>query len=308
MKYNIEEDIKKIKDAGVVFDYWIDIEDDVYHGLPGISASGIKYIDKECPMKFKYMKENQLYEESEALVLGRAIHKYVLENDLFEDDFVFSPVDKKTERKWKVFENEMKDSGKVILRARDKDMLSGMIKSLRLPKDQYGTNTYDGIIINKNTIREKALFTIDKERNIILKVKVDINLDGLMIDLKSTKNANPPQFMKDAANMGYGLQAAFYTYVASMAKKKSKLFGFIAIEKTPPFMHSVIVMEHNDILLEKSKMLRIVDEYAYCLNHGIWYGYNGIDRKTGNQPLFVTGKLPAWHRYVLEEANDFKGD
>ena len=305
--YDIKKDIKEIEDAGVVFNKWVDIDDDTYHALPGISASGIKLMDKECPMKFKYQKDNESCAESEALIVGRAVHKYILENDLFEDNFAVAPVSKKTDRKWKVFVNEMKDSNKVILRASDGEMLTGMLQSLREPKDQSGTNTYDGIVINKDTLREKALFVIDGERNIILKIKVDINLDGLMLDLKSTKNAKPNNFMKDAANLGYGLQAAFYLYVARLAGMKSRMFGFIAIEKTPPFMHSVIVLDSNDITLEESKLMRLFDEYAFCINHNIWYGYNGIDKNTGNQPLFVNGSMPAWHRYALEEANNFEG-
>ena len=307
MKYDIEKDIKILEDHGIIIGEWCDVEDEFYHNSPGISASGLKTIDKECPQVYKYGSDQPSAEKTEALILGSATHKYILEHDDFQDEFLFSPVDKKTDRKWKIFENEHKEDPQIILRARDEAMLSGMLTSLRTPKSQSSANTYDGIVINPNTQREKALYVVDKKRNIIIKVKVDINMDGMFIDLKSTKSANPDNFMKDAANLGYGIQAAFYLHVAREAEKKANLFGFIAIEKDAPFMHSVILLADEDIELEMTHISRLLDTYAYCLNNDHWYGYAGIDSETKSEPLFVVKNMPQWHRYKREEQNNFEG-
>jgi len=308
MKYDIEKDIKFLEKNGIIMGQWCDVDDDFYHNSPGISASGLKQIDKECPETYKHAKDAGPQEKTEALIVGNAIHKFILENDDFEDEFLFAPVDKKTDRKWKIFANEHKEDPQIILRAKDGEMLNGILTSLRRPKDTSGTNTYDGIVINKNTTREKAIYVVDHERNIIIKVKVDINMDGMFLDLKSTKNAKPDIFMKDAANLGYGIQAAFYINTARMAGEKANMFGFIAVEKEAPYMHSVIILEDNDIQLEMSKVNRLLDVYAWCLNNDNWYGYNGVDQASGAQPLFVVKAMPSWHRYALEEANNFEGN
>ena len=308
-KYNIEEDIKYLTDNGIIMDQWMDVTDEFYHGSPGISASGIKTIDKTCPQVYKYGKGVET-EKTEALILGSAIHKYILENDDFDSEYLIAPVDKKTDRAYKVFLNEHKDeieAGKTVLRNRDGAMLHGILDSLREGTNKGGTNTYDGIIINPNTQREKALFTIDVERNIILKVKVDVDMSGMFLDLKSTKSADPEVFMKDAANLGYGIQAAYYQKIAQLAKKESKMFGFIAVEKTAPFIHSVILLDDEDIKLELAKVNRLLDEYAFCLNNDIWYGPNGIDKETKREPLFVVKRMPSWHRFKLEDENNFEG-
>ena len=307
--YDIKKDIAKIKAAGVIFNEWCDIDDDVYHGLPGISASGLKLIDKECPQVYKYEKEHPK-DKSEAMILGSAIHKYILENDDFDSQYLIAPSDRKTDRAYKVFLSEKKDeieNGCIPLRKKDGEMLSGILASLRDGSTKGGINTYDGIIINPETLREKALFTIDKERQIILKVKVDVNIAGKFLDLKSTKSAHPDNFIKDAANMGYGIQAAYYMKIAQMAKKTAKMFGFIAVEKTAPYIHSIILLDSEDVNLELTKVERLLDVYQMCLYSDTWYGPNGINTLTQREPLFIVKKMPQWHLYKLEEENNFEG-
>ncbi len=307
-KYDIEKDIKKIEEAGVVFNEWIDIEDDLYHSLPGLSSTSAKYLDSECPLKLKHkMESTEETPQSEALIMGRAIHKYILEVDEFDDYFIIGPTDDKRSREWKVFINNNKDDERGILRKKDGDMLQGMLESLKRPKDKDGTNTYTGIITNSETLREKALFTIDRQRGVILKIKVDINLDGMFLDLKSTKNANPKSFIKDAANLGYALQAAFYIMVAKLGGKKAETFGFIPIEKEAPFMHSVVLLSDEDINLASTHVDRLINEYSFCLNNNVWYGYDGMSKDSMSEPLFTVQPLPSWYRYSLEEQNGFEG-
>lgn len=309
-KYSIQEDIDYLLKNGVVFDEWVDVTDELYHKSPGISASGLKTIDKTCPLVFKHGKEHPT-KKTDALIFGGAIHKYILENDDFDSEYLVAPVNKKTEREYKAYilqhKDEIINGKKIVLRKSEGEVLEGILSSLRDGSTKGGTNTYDGIIINQNTTREKALYTIDKERNIILKVKVDVNMSGMFLDLKSTKSADPEVFMKDAANLGYGIQAAYYLKIASLAKQPASMFGFIAVEKNAPYIHSVILMDSEDIQLELSKVNRLLDTYAFCLNTGTWYGPNGIDAATKKEPLFVVKKLPSWHRFKLEEESNFEG-
>lgn len=309
MNNQLKKDLEKIEEHGIALDEWIDIDDDLYHSLPGLSSTGAKYLDSECPMKLRYKLDhnNENEKPSEALITGRAIHKYLLEYDVFDKHFLISPSDDKRSREWKIFANNHRDDSRVILRKKDGDMLNGMMQSLKRPKDKDGTNTYSGIITNVESVKEKALFTVDKDRGILLKVKVDINLDGMMLDLKSTKNANPKFFMKDAANLGYALQAAFYLKVARLSNKKADTFGFIAIEKDAPYMHSVILMSDEDINLAMTKVDKLLDEYAFCSKTGIWYGYDGLSEDKKSEPLFTVQQLPSWYRYALEEENGFEG-
>jgi len=310
-KYNIDKDLKTLEDLGIPLNQWCDIPDDIYHNqAPGISASGLKTIRLGTPSKYIDQKRNERQKNSEALLLGRAIHKYILEPEDFYEEYLFM-TEKSTrrgDRHWKIFLNENDpDEKKIILKSAAKELLDGIESSLRKSKFGQNTSTYDGIIHNPMASREQALFTVDESRGILLKIKVDINLDEVMFDLKSTTNCNVKDFMAKAANLGYGLQAAVYLKVAELAGVPSTKFGFVAVEKEPPYDHSVIIMREEDVLLEKQALEKLLDEYAYYLHNNVWPGPNGIDTSTGKEPLFVVGELPAWYRYQLEEMNGFEG-
>jgi len=301
----LEQQLSKLKDLGIEIDTWVDIPDKVYFKAPGINATNLKILDKECPMKLKWKIDNPDTTETEALMLGRATHRFLLENELFDNEYAVAPTDNKRTREWKAFQLKIGDE-KNILRPKDYEMLEGMIESLKSPKDKFGTNTYDGIVRHPDSIRERALFTVDKKRDILMKVKVDIYLNGMVLDLKTTRSAKPINFAGDMARLGYDIQAVFYLNAVKNAGFEAKRFGFIAIEKEPPFTHSVIVMSKDDIELSRSKLDRLLDEYTWCVQNNKWPGYGGVD-EDGNEPLFIEEKLPNWYRYILEEENNFMG-
>ena len=310
-KYDINKDLKKLKDLGIPLNQWCDVSDDVYHNqAPGISASGLKIIRFETPSKYIDRKRNGEQKNSEALLLGRAIHKYILEPHDFYEEYLFM-TEKSTrrgDRHWKIFLNENDPNGdKIILKSKTKEILEGIEASLKKKKSGQHISTYTGLIHNMVSSREQALFTVDKTRDILLKIKVDINMHEAMFDLKSTTNCNVVDFMAQAARLGYGLQAAVYLKVAELAGVLSTKFGFVAVEKEPPYDHSVIIMREEDVLLEKQALEKLLDKYAYYLHNDVWPGPNGIDISTGMEPLFVIGELPAWYRYQLEEMNGFEG-
>ena len=304
----LQADLKRLKELGIPLDKWIDIEDRVYHNSPGISASGLKEISK-CPAYYKFKKDNRTpdAEKSEILIVGSAVHTYILEPTKFRDSYLVAPTSDKRKKAWKDFvvNIDPRDKEKPILRKESMDMLLGVKNSLMSGKDQYGSNIFNDIIHSPKTKREMALYTIDKKRGVLLRIKVDINFDGIMFDLKSTKSAKIDNFMKDAANLGYGLQGAFYLHVAELAGKKSKGFGFIAIEKTEPYLSSTVMLSPRDIILSDVIMNKRLDEYTYCLDKGLWYGYNGINKQKHVEPMLVEAEMPNWYRYDIESQVGF---
>jgi len=307
LEKKLKKDLKRLKELGIPLDKWVDIEDEVYHSDIGISASGLKAISK-CPAYYKYRAENPQDEDekSEVLTVGGAIHTYILEPSKLLDKYIIAPGSDKRKKEWKDFIANMTDEEqrKIVLRKSDGDMMKGLVDSLSTPVNKDGLNIYENIIHHPKTTREKAIFTVDKERGILLKMKADVNFDGVFFDLKSTKSAEPTSFMRDAGNLGYGIQGSFYLKVAAMAGKKSRGFGFIAIEKNEPFLTSTIVMQERDITLGNWQVEHYLDIYTECLKSGVWYGYNGLN-KNKEQPLMIPAGFPNYHRYNVEEKSGF---
>ena len=312
MSVNIQskltKDIAWLRDHNIPLNEWVDIDDKLYHGGPGISASGLKDMRK-CPAYFKHKKDTPSLDKdkSEVLIVGSAIHTYILEPSLFNQTYIIAPTSDKRKKIWKDFIGKIdeRDSEKPILRKESGDMMEEIRQSLLKRRDNQGVNIYEHIIHHNMAVREKAMYVIDKTRGILLKCKVDINLNGVMIDLKSTKSAEHKSFAKDMANLGYDIQAGFYLMVAKLGGKPAKGFGFIAIEKEAPYLSSSIVMAQRDITLGTFTANRLLDEYARCIDTGLWYGYNGLDKDKKQEPLLKEVNMPGWHRYAIEEASGF---
>lgn len=304
----LQEDLLWLQSNNIPLNKWTEVEDRLYHGGPGISASGLKDI-KKCPALYHFKKSNYTpdSEKPEVLIVGSAVHTFILEPEKFKNTYLIAPTSDKRKKEWKDFIKNIdpRDSEKPVLRKDSMEVMMGIKQSLSRARDEYGTNIFENLIHHPETRRELAIYTIDGKRGILLKAKVDINYNGILFDLKSTKNAKHDSFMRDAANMGYDIQASFYLKVVSNAKQEAKGFGFIGVEKDAPYLSNAILMEKRDITLGGFLTEKILDEYAYCIENNIWYGYNGIDKKKNHEPLMVSVSMPNWHRYSIEEITGF---
>lgn len=104
-------------------------------------------------------------------------------------------------------------------------------------------------------------------------------------DLKSTQNAAPRQFMKDAQRYGYAIQAGFYLDMWNAASHEQRGdFGHVVIEsyppyefRTPPPLLSQRFLNHGKLLYQRALAI-----YCRGLSEGIWPGY---DHGGGEWPI-----------------------
>lgn len=309
-KEKLQKELAELKRLGIELNKWIDVTDDVYHNVsPGLSASGVKKMSK-CMARFRYDKDNPSEKKSDPLLLGGALHMYILERRKFYDNYIIAPSSNKTKKEWKDFIKNIseEDSHKEVLRLSDKAILDGIVEAFKRKKGAgSNANIYDNLIHHSSTTREKALYTIDPERGILLKVKVDINfMRGQLYDLKSCKNASLEKFMVDAANYEYDMQGAFYLKTASLGGMPANSFGFIAVEKEAPYLSNGIIMHPEDLVLAEKKVNKLLDQYCWSIDNDFWPGYNGVN-KQGAEPMFALARMPNWRKYNLEEMFNFKG-
>ena len=156
----------------------VDIPNEVYHTLPGISGSNLTLLAESN----KHLDNKRLFNlgDSPALTFGTLLHTLVLEPDTVENRYVVIPVFKpKTETGISIAQAERdfyeENADRIIIDS------ESMIKAKRMARN---VRAIAGDIIDKG-IKERSLFAdID---GVICKCRLDIDLedDGDDYDLKS---------------------------------------------------------------------------------------------------------------------------
>lgn len=245
-----------------------------YHGdLEAISKSRLANM-AVCPLYFKWSEENPK-EPNEDLIIGSAFHKWVLENDTFDTEFAVMPkVDKRTAQGKALYSSFVEQScGKQVITEEQFETIKGMCESIM-------ANKYTKRLLKGE--HEVSMYFVDELTGELCKVRPDchrkISDRLLIVDLKSCKNADTTEFMKDVAKYHYDLQAYMYSYGASKVLNipmENIDFVFIAVEKKEPYLANIL--QADQYVLQRGEMLfrKYIGQYHECKESGEWYGYNG---------------------------------
>lgn len=215
-----------------------------YHKASGISASGLKTASKDVKLYFKKHLLKRV--DSVALDIGTAVHEALLEPKKFDwINYNFTPKDKE---KIEILIN----NGKVM---------------------------FDYIL--SKTLNEMSLFV--KDDGFIRKVRADAYdpHNGIIYDVKTTRYNSKEQFIKDAYDLKYHLQASFYIDTFRMAGLKADYFAFLVIPSESPCEPFAISID--DLLLEDGR-----EQYTEVLQN--IQNYN----KTNEAVFFHAMSMPVW--------------
>ena len=95
----------------------------------------------------------------------------------------------------------------------------------------------------------------------------------ILLDGKTFDTTDEEAFGRQAANMDYDMQAAFYSDAVGWQTKAPVLgFIFIVIENEYPFLTAQIQLDEESMANGKRKYRRALDSYAKCVSTGIWPG------------------------------------
>ena len=252
----------------------VKMSDDDYFSVDALSNSDFRLL-KESVLHY----ENREYfplPETDSIVIGKAVHKLVLEPNDFNTDFVIedfvgndanknSKIYKEAKKAW-----ESNIKGRQVLSINDFEKVKLMARNV---------NAIAGGLL-QNGIAEHAFFS-DFD-SIPVKCKVDYYKEdiGVLIDLKTTKSIK--DFKKSILEYGYGTQSAFYLDVLNSLDKKAERFVFILVETTAPYMVSVQEMDFESI--EEGRT--IYSEYVQT-----WKDYK--KKKVAN--VVKTTGYPEWY-------------
>jgi exodeoxyribonuclease VIII len=246
-----------------------------------ISASGLKQI-AISPRHYwnRYLNPNYQDTTTDAMVFGNVVHTMLLEPDTFTTRYAVAPDVNRTTKEGKAAYTQFMEAneGKEIISSKDYALAIAMLAEA-----------------SSNKVVTDLLDASDKEQVYtfeIMGVKCKMKSDAIsdlfdcIIDIKTCKDASPIGFGKDAYNLHYLLQAAFYLdgyYYATGIQLKR--FVFVAMEKSAPYITAVYELTPEQIELGRSQYLAALQTYKNCLALNDWHAYG-----KEIQPL----QLPNW--------------
>lgn len=271
-----------------------------YHAYPAIGASGLKLLARS-PLHYwaAYIDpEREPMQPTAAMSLGTATHCAVLEPHRFDDLYTVMPdgLDRRTTQ-GKALWAEIEATGKAVLKADDFERLMRMRAAVMNNGDAQA-------IMRAATAHEISLFWRDAETGVECKIRPDIYVEpcaafpaGLIADLKTTSDASPAAFGRQAWGLMMPIQAALYTAGAQIALSlpQRPAFAWIAVESDRP--HAVMVYHAPDdvIAYGDREVARLLELYARCRAAGHWPAYGNA------QPLTLPG-------YAVREITETDGD
>lgn len=251
-----------------------------YRKHPAISRSELFKIS-ESPEKFKYYREHP-EESTPALVFGQLFHAMALQPEMVNEQFAVAPnVDRRTKAGKEAFaEFEAQAEGKTIVSVDMVEQATAMCEALN--KNEFVKKLFKGE-------KEKPFFWVDEMTGEKCKCRVDVLTEVgeniIIIDLKTTDNAETEAFIRSAIKYGYDFQSAMYSEGVKTNTGREPLFVFIAIEKKPPY--AINILQADELLIRRGYDLfrEFIGIYHDCKQTDNWYGYLGKYNQINNLAL-----------------------
>ena len=135
---------------------------------------------------------------------------------------------------------------------------------------------------------ELSIFARCPNTGFMLRVRPDwLRLNGWIIDVKSTTSAKPSYWSKQARDLGYHCQDAFYRYVYSLATgKEAGGFGFITVEFDKAPICEPYEVADKDKHIGEEQIERDLAKLADCTAKNSWPGYT----ESGVTPLHISSR------------------
>lgn len=265
-----------------------------YRKREGLASTDIKRMMKSMAYWKYFVDHPEEESDTPSLKLGRATHKFMLEPYDFINEYAVCPkCDRRTKEgkeTYAAFEKEAE--GKEIIDEETQDKLIAMREMLY--KTPYVKNLINGE-------HEKSFFWTDEATGIKCKCRPDsfgkFGNHNIIVDYKTTENAETSAFMKSALKFNYDVQAAHYTAGLEKIYGNDYTFVFIAQETKAPYL--VNVLQADDYFMENGREVRrvMLETYKKCLELDEYPAYMGFkDEKN----IFNELSVPSWIKNAME--------
>lgn len=253
------------------------LAEDAYHADPAISNSGLSLIAKS-PAHYRQRAERAT---TAAIERGRALHALVLEG---RREYVVQPTFTGTGATTRRNEWKAAHASKAILSESDAASVDGMARAV-------AEHAFASRLVTSPGRAEVSLFWT--EAGTRCKARVDKLLDsGLLVDLKSARDASPEAFARSVATYRYHCQDAWYRRGCRALGIEPKGFVFVAVESAAPHGVGCYVLDDASREVGERLISSALADYRAAVATDVWRTYT-------DQALTIS--IPAWAHYAATE-------
>jgi hypothetical protein len=242
---------------------------DGYASLPAVRSSDLKGFARSAAHA-RYAMTHPT--DSAAMVLGQALHVALLEPHDFTERYASAPkLDRRTaagKSAWADF--QAANAGRIVLTADEMEQVEGLSGAAR-------AHPIASQLFSAPGINEASLVWHDDAHMLSCKARLDrlTTYDGCstIVDVKSARDASPQGFARQAANLGYALQAAHYLAGADTLAPIARRFVFVVIEKDPPYAVACYELDEQFLAAGRAARDSALAAYANATASGVWRGY-----------------------------------
>jgi hypothetical protein len=250
---------------------YLDMSEETYHSdpcdSPSLSRGVIKDLVMSCPAKAWWnhprLNPNFIPKTKDIFDLGHASHDLFLRG--LDNACVIDAPDWRT-KEAKEKRDQARMEGKYPLLKHQHESVAAMVEVAH--RELYG---YLGVRMEEG---QSEVSYIWREQDLWMRVRLDWEGDGLIIDYKSTgTSSNPEDYTNIVTSTGLDIQAAFYPRGVHAVTGKDKPFLFFVQECTPPFLCSVIELDAMFGEMGQQKVDKGIRLWKRCLETNTWPGY-----------------------------------
>lgn len=231
-----------------------------YHRDAALGSTSLKTLALKTPAHYQHDKQHPKF--SDAFTLGTAAHSMILENDTSSIVVVDAA-------NW--LTKDAKTAKADALALGFQPLLTKEMAHVQAMRDAVMANPAALAAFTGHKAEQSVFW---EEEGLMLKCRPDAWKDGVITDLKTTVSADPNEFGKTAYSFGYFMSAAHYIDGVKAATGEDVRFQFVNVEKTAPYMVSVV--ELDDVALDYGRQMldRAKRIYRECTTNNHWPGYS----------------------------------
>jgi hypothetical protein len=272
------------------------IPDTTYHAMPGLSATGMKWILRS-PKHYRQMIDHRV--DKKAFDFGHAVHAKILGvgmDVVVIPDSLLAKNGATSTLEAKAFIAQARADGLVPVKA-------DVIAEVDAIAEAVLAHPKASALLELPGRPEVSLFGQDPETGVRLRGRIDyLTVSAINVDVKTTTDVRRHKLARTIADFGYDIQSEAYRHLLRINGLDPQPTRLIFVETDPP--HEVRVVQLDGWWIEggQRRMRQAIDTYAQCIATNTWPGDD--DQPGEPEPI----EPPAYYIYDTDDsvAGDIK--